>query len=80
MDAVSDGRVTFFPSRYAKTYLDWLGEKRDNQEMLADGWRLRQAVDFVVSEGFALTRDIGGKASTTQAAHAVSEMLNGDGA
>ncbi len=29
MDAVSDGRVTFFPARYAKTYLDWLGEKRD---------------------------------------------------
>ena len=29
IDAVDDGRVTFFPSRYAKTYLDWLGEKRD---------------------------------------------------
>ncbi|GAB4141971.1 MAG: valine--tRNA ligase [Planctomycetaceae bacterium] len=29
MDAVTDGRVTFFPSRYEKTYLDWLGEKRD---------------------------------------------------
>ena len=29
MDAVRDGRVQFFPARYAKTYLDWLGEKRD---------------------------------------------------
>jgi valyl-tRNA synthetase len=29
MDAVSEGRVKFFPERYAKTYLDWLGEKRD---------------------------------------------------
>jgi valyl-tRNA synthetase len=29
MDAVTDGRVSFFPARYAKTYLDWLGEKRD---------------------------------------------------
>lgn len=29
MDAVSDGRVTIHPPRYAKTYLDWLGEKRD---------------------------------------------------
>ncbi|MCI0458545.1 MAG: valine--tRNA ligase [Gemmataceae bacterium] len=29
MDAVQDGRVTFFPARYARTYLDWLGEKRD---------------------------------------------------
>jgi valyl-tRNA synthetase len=29
MDAVTSGRVKFFPPRYAKTYLDWLGEKRD---------------------------------------------------
>ncbi|MCA9013026.1 MAG: class I tRNA ligase family protein, partial [Planctomycetaceae bacterium] len=29
IDAVEDGRVRFFPQRYAKTYLDWLSEKRD---------------------------------------------------
>jgi valyl-tRNA synthetase len=29
MDAVTSGRVKVFPERYAKTYLDWLGEKRD---------------------------------------------------
>jgi valyl-tRNA synthetase len=29
IDAVNDGRVRFFPERYARTYLDWLGEKRD---------------------------------------------------
>src|SRR4051794_8791941 len=29
MDAVTSGRVKFFPERYANTYLDWLGEKRD---------------------------------------------------
>ncbi len=29
MDAVTSGQVGFFPGRYAKTYLDWLGEKRD---------------------------------------------------
>jgi valyl-tRNA synthetase len=29
MDAVTDGRVKFFPERYARTYLEWLGEKRD---------------------------------------------------
>ncbi len=29
MDAVSSGRVKIHPERYAKTYLDWLGEKRD---------------------------------------------------
>ncbi len=29
MDAVTDSRVKFFPERYARSYLDWLGEKRD---------------------------------------------------
>src|SRR5205814_546193 len=29
MDAVTSGRVKFLPERYAKSYLDWLGEKRD---------------------------------------------------
>ena len=29
MDAVTSGRVTIHPDRYAKSYLDWLGEKRD---------------------------------------------------
>ena len=29
MDAVTDGRVEVHPPRYAKTYLDWLAEKRD---------------------------------------------------
>lgn len=29
MDAVRDGRVKITPARYATTYLDWLGEKRD---------------------------------------------------
>ncbi len=29
IEAVREGRVRFFPERYAKTYLDWLSEKRD---------------------------------------------------
>ncbi|MCE9544458.1 MAG: valine--tRNA ligase [Planctomycetia bacterium] len=29
MDAVIDGRVKVLPERYGKSYLDWLGEKRD---------------------------------------------------
>ena len=29
MDAVTSGKIEFFPARYARTYLDWLGEKRD---------------------------------------------------
>jgi valyl-tRNA synthetase len=29
LDAVSDGRIRIVPERYAKSYLDWLSEKRD---------------------------------------------------
>jgi len=29
MDAVNEGRIEVFPLRYGKSYLDWLGEKRD---------------------------------------------------
>ena len=29
LDAVTDGRVRIVPERYARSYLDWLGEKRD---------------------------------------------------
>jgi valyl-tRNA synthetase len=29
MDAITSGRVNIVPSRYAKSYLDWLSEKRD---------------------------------------------------
>ncbi|HMO83488.1 MAG TPA: valine--tRNA ligase [Lacipirellulaceae bacterium] len=29
MNAVADGRVKIVPERYARSYLDWLGEKRD---------------------------------------------------
>ena len=29
ISAVEDGNIEVFPSRYAKSYLDWLGEKRD---------------------------------------------------
>lgn len=29
IDAVTSGRVKFHPSRYEKTYIDWLAEKRD---------------------------------------------------
>src|SRR5262249_2242074 len=29
MEAVIDGRVKFFPERYAQSYLDWLSQNRD---------------------------------------------------
>jgi 3-isopropylmalate dehydrogenase len=43
--------------------------------MAADGARLREAVEAVIAEGRVLTRDLGGSASTTEAAGAVLEAL-----
>ncbi|SPH20727.1 3-isopropylmalate dehydrogenase [Ascidiaceihabitans donghaensis] len=55
----------------AAMMLDWLGLRYDNPVMVADGVRLREAVETVVAKGAILTRDLGGTASTTQAADAV---------
>lgn len=55
--------------------LDWLGIKQDNARIKADGTRLREAVDRVVSEGKVLTRDLGGRAGTEAAADAVARAL-----
>ena len=60
--------------------LDWLGTKHDNAEMRADGDRLRVAVERVVAEGKALTRDLGGTAGTDESAAAVIEALEEMGA
>lgn len=59
----------------AAMMLDWLGEKHENAELLADGTRLRQAVETVVAEGSKLTRDLGGSAGTAEAAGAVANLL-----
>ena len=59
----------------AAMMLDWLGIKHANVELLADGARLRQAVDQVVAEGRVLTRDLGGTAGTDEAARAVEALL-----
>ncbi|MEP3946556.1 isocitrate/isopropylmalate family dehydrogenase [Ascidiaceihabitans sp.] len=55
----------------AAMMLDWLGLRYDNPAMVSDGVRLREAVETVVAKGAILTRDLGGGASTTQAADAV---------
>jgi len=59
----------------AAMMLEWLGVKHDNHKMIADGARLRQAVDRVVADGRVLTRDLGGTASTEDAASAVALAL-----
>lgn len=59
----------------AAMMLDWLGLEHDNAAMVADGKRLREAVERVVALGDVLTRDLGGSASTVEAADAVLAEL-----
>jgi 3-isopropylmalate dehydrogenase len=59
----------------AAMMLDWLAERHDDPALRADGHRLREAVETVVAEGRALTRDIGGTATTAEAADAVRAVL-----
>jgi valyl-tRNA synthetase len=57
MDAVSDGRVKIIPERYAKSYLDWLGEKRDWCIGRQLWWGHRVPVWRVVKHRGALIQD-----------------------
>ncbi len=57
--------------------LDWLGTRADNPALTADGARLQQAVEDVIAAGTDLTADIGGSATTAQAAQAVRDRLAG---
>lgn len=59
----------------AAMMLDWLAVRADNPELAADGVRLREAVETVLTEGRVLTRDLGGHASTEDAAAAVAAQL-----
>ena len=55
----------------AAMMLDWLGLKHNNAALLEDGRRLRD----VVARGDCLTRDLGGSASTEEAASAVMRAV-----
>lgn len=55
--------------------LEWLGTKHNMLELTADGQRLRQAVEQVINDGIAVTADLGGAASTTDAGDAVMAAL-----
>lgn len=59
----------------AAMMLDWLGLKHDNAALVADGTRLRRAVDDVVTRGQILTRDLGGHAGTREAADSVLDTM-----
>lgn len=59
----------------AAMMLEWLGLNHDIPEMAEDGARLRAAVDLALDSRAALTRDLGGRATTAQAADAVMQAL-----
>lgn len=55
--------------------LDWLGRRYNIQQMISDATSLKEAVNSVLSEGTHITRDIGGTATTSEAANAVLNHL-----
>ena len=59
----------------AAMMLEWLAEQHKISALREDGQRLSNAVYKTLSEGKAITSDIGGNASTTQAAEAVLNKL-----
>jgi 3-isopropylmalate dehydrogenase len=59
----------------AAMMLDWLGLRHERPDMSADGQTLREAVEAVIAAGVTLTGDLGGKATTQEAADAVLSQL-----
>ncbi len=59
----------------AAMMLDWLGLKHGVMQMIADAERLRQAVDYQVEHRVSVTADLGGTASTEEAAATIQAML-----
>jgi len=59
----------------AAMMLDWLGDRHHHAGLTKAGERLRLAVERCVATGRGLTPDLGGKATTREAATAVGAML-----
>lgn len=59
----------------AAMMLDWLGHRHDNDHLLEDAAILKNAVDKVLSEAIYITQDLGGTASTEDAANAIIQHL-----
>ncbi len=59
----------------AAMMLEWLGLRHAAPALVRDGARLRAGVEAVLAEGRVLTRDLGGRAGTDEAAQAVIAAL-----
>ena len=59
----------------AAMMLEWLGQRQNAGALTQDATRLRLAVEDTIARGDRLTGDLGGCASTQQAAEAVIEAL-----
>jgi 3-isopropylmalate dehydrogenase len=60
----------------AAMMLEWLGLKHNHATLVRHGALLRDTVYTVVSTGKHLTRDLGGKSSTEEAAKAVLSAMS----
>ncbi len=65
IDAVTSGKVKFHPERYARTYLDWLGEKRDWCISRQLWWGHRIPIWYVDCVEAELTRAFAGRTDVT---------------
>jgi len=59
----------------SKMMLSWLGEKHGEERLITAGEEIEDAVKFVLKEGIYLTRDIGGKAGTSQVGDALVQRI-----
>jgi 3-isopropylmalate dehydrogenase len=57
--------------------LAWLGRKRGEPEVAAAADRIQAAVQRVIADGKHLTRDLGGRASTTEMGDAIAAAVQG---
>ena len=61
-----------------KMLFEWLGHKRQVEEALKGADLVEAAMETVISEAHAVTRDLGGEASTQEMGEAIREaIMNG---